>query len=298
MLDEGTELRVLECLLTAVSSSKLRACAAGPAPVRPHVLQHLPGVQVRGEPDDGEGDLTQMLAATFHRLEANDAEAVAPAGRAADALRGMGATPTGRAPPIPTPEEEEDVTTQVSSFVQGFIDRVSSDMNAVAVAAGAAEEDLAEGKRTRTQPETVGVTRSEFDEDVENRPANEETPHRPENDSGAPRPENDPLADAPEARSETRARESDLETDAFLVFRALCKLAKKPGDLQNVAVVRGKALSLELLKLVLDSAGPRFHASARFRSAVSEYLCDAVMSNARRRRRASTRWRAASSSRC
>ena len=280
MLDEGTELRVLECLLTAVSSSKLRVRGRALLRCVRTCYNIFLGSKSEVNQTTARATLTQMLAATFHRLEVNDAEAVAPAVVVADALRGMGATPTGRAPPIPTPEEEEDVTTQVSSFVQGFIDRVSSDMNAVAVAVGAAEEDLAEGKRTRTQPETVGVTRSEFDEDVENRPANEETPHRPENDSGAPRPENDPLADAPEARSETRARESDLETDAFLVFRALCKLAKKPGDLQNVAVVRGKALSLELLKLVLDSAGPRFHASARFRSAVSEYLCDAVMSNA------------------
>ena len=44
-----------------------------------------------------------------------------------------------------------------------------------------------------------------------------------------------------------------LEEDAFLVFRALCKLAKKPGDLTNPAVARGKTLSLELLRILLEN---------------------------------------------
>ena len=63
------------------------------------------------------------------------------------------------------------------------------------------------------------------------------------------------------------------------MFRALCKLAKKPGDLQNVAVVRGRTLSLELLKILLENAGPVFCTSKRFVAAISEYLCDAVVTN-------------------
>jgi brefeldin A-inhibited guanine nucleotide-exchange protein len=82
-------------------------------------------------------------------------------------------------------------------------------------------------------------------------------------------------------KSKAKSKESEaLETDAFLVFRALCKLAKKPGDLQNVAVVRGKTLSLELLKILLENAGPVFCTSPRFIEATKEYLCDAVVTNA------------------
>ena len=64
------------------------------------------------------------------------------------------------------------------------------------------------------------------------------------------------------------------------MFRALWKLAKKPGDLQNLAVVRGKTLSLELLKILLENAGPVFCTSPRFIEATKEYLCDAVVTNA------------------
>ena len=110
---------MLECLLTAVSSSKLRVRGRA-HPVVADVYNIFLGSKSEVNQTTARATLTQMLAATFHRLEANDAEAVAPAVVVADALRGMGATPTGRAPPIPTPEEEEDVTTQVSSFVQGF----------------------------------------------------------------------------------------------------------------------------------------------------------------------------------
>ena len=62
-----------------------------------------------------------------------------------------------------------------------------------------------------------------------------------------------------------------------MVFRALCKLAKKPGDLTNPAVARGKTLSLELLRILLENAGLAFRRSPRLNAAVSEYLCDAVV---------------------
>ena len=71
-----------------------------------------------------------------------------------------------------------------------------------------------------------------------------------------------------------------LENDAFLVFRALCKLAKKSGDLTVPAVLRGKTLSLELLKILLANAGPVFATSRRFVDATKTYLCDAVVTNA------------------
>lgn len=59
-----------------------------------------------------------------------------------------------------------------------------------------------------------------------------------------------------------------LRRDAFLVFRALCKLSMKtplkdaPAD---PIVMRGKILALELLKILLENAGAVFRTSERYK---------------------------------
>jgi brefeldin A-inhibited guanine nucleotide-exchange protein len=45
-------------------------------------------------------------------------------------------------------------------------------------------------------------------------------------------------------------------------------------------VLRGKTLSLELLKILLANAGPVFATSRRFVDATKTYLCDTVVTNA------------------
>jgi brefeldin A-inhibited guanine nucleotide-exchange protein len=57
-----------------------------------------------------------------------------------------------------------------------------------------------------------------------------------------------------------------LRRDAFLVFRALCKLSMKtpPKDAPaDPIVMRGKILALELLKILLENAGAVFRTSER-----------------------------------
>jgi brefeldin A-inhibited guanine nucleotide-exchange protein len=58
-----------------------------------------------------------------------------------------------------------------------------------------------------------------------------------------------------------------LRRDAFLVFRALCKLSMKtpPKDAPaDPIVMRGKILALELLKILLENAGAVFRTSERY----------------------------------
>ena len=57
-----------------------------------------------------------------------------------------------------------------------------------------------------------------------------------------------------------------LRRDAFLVFRALCKLSMKtpPKDaLADPQLMRGKIVALELLKILLENAGDVFRTSER-----------------------------------
>ncbi|KAK1304788.1 Brefeldin A-inhibited guanine nucleotide-exchange protein 2 [Acorus calamus] len=73
-----------------------------------------------------------------------------------------------------------------------------------------------------------------------------------------------------------------LRRDAFLVFRALCKLSMKtpPKDaLADPASMRGKIVALELLKILLENAGAVFRTSERFLGAIKQYLCLSLLKN-------------------
>lgn len=74
-----------------------------------------------------------------------------------------------------------------------------------------------------------------------------------------------------------------LQKDAFLVFRALCKLSMKPlPDGQpdpKSHELRSKVLSLHLLLSILQNAGPVFRSNEMFIMAIKQYLCVALSRN-------------------
>ncbi|KAK7256643.1 hypothetical protein RIF29_30097 [Crotalaria pallida] len=73
-----------------------------------------------------------------------------------------------------------------------------------------------------------------------------------------------------------------LRRDAFLVFRALCKLSMKtpPKDVSaDPQLMRGKIVALELLKILLENAGAVFRTSERFLGAIKQYLCLSLLKN-------------------
>ncbi|EDW27323.1 GL21229 [Drosophila persimilis] len=74
-----------------------------------------------------------------------------------------------------------------------------------------------------------------------------------------------------------------LQKDAFLVFRSLCKLSMKPlPDGQpdpKSHELRSKVLSLHLLLLILQNAGPVFRSNEMFVMAIKQYLCVALSNN-------------------
>ncbi|PHT93569.1 Brefeldin A-inhibited guanine nucleotide-exchange protein 2 [Capsicum annuum] len=73
-----------------------------------------------------------------------------------------------------------------------------------------------------------------------------------------------------------------LRRDAFLVFRALCKLSMKTPPKEAAAdpqLMRGKIVALELLKILLENAGAVFRTSDRFLGAIKQYLCLSLLKN-------------------
>ncbi|WOL09683.1 hypothetical protein Cni_G18436 [Canna indica] len=73
-----------------------------------------------------------------------------------------------------------------------------------------------------------------------------------------------------------------LRRDAFLVFRALCKLSMKTPPKEAVVdptLMKGKIVALELLKILLENAGAVFRTSERFLGAIKQYLCLSLLKN-------------------
>ncbi|EFJ37131.1 hypothetical protein SELMODRAFT_230001 [Selaginella moellendorffii] len=75
---------------------------------------------------------------------------------------------------------------------------------------------------------------------------------------------------------------SQFKRDAFLVFRALCRLSMKKPQQEGTPdplAIRSKVLALELLKLVLENAGTSFCFNPKFLDAIKQYLCLSLMQN-------------------
>jgi brefeldin A-inhibited guanine nucleotide-exchange protein len=75
---------------------------------------------------------------------------------------------------------------------------------------------------------------------------------------------------------------SVLQKDAYLIFRALCKLSAKDlaEDLLPESVgLRSKILSLELLRALVSGSGPAFRSGERFIYALRHYLAPSLLSN-------------------
>lgn len=73
-----------------------------------------------------------------------------------------------------------------------------------------------------------------------------------------------------------------LQKDAYLLFRALCKLsAREEADALTPDSVglRSKLLSLELLRNVISNSGPAFRSGDRFIYALRQYLSPSLLTN-------------------
>ena len=72
--------------------------------------------------------------------------------------------------------------------------------------------------------------------------------------------------------------------DAFLLYRALCKLSMKSiqddkGDLNDPIVLQNKILSLELILHILVYCGPAFRAGEKIIHVSKSYLCVSILGN-------------------
>lgn len=75
---------------------------------------------------------------------------------------------------------------------------------------------------------------------------------------------------------------SKIREDGILLFKNLCKLTMKFSSQRHSddrILLRGKILSLELLKVVMDSTGSIWRVNERFLDAIKQYLCLSLLKN-------------------
>ncbi|PSS31559.1 Brefeldin A-inhibited guanine nucleotide-exchange protein like [Actinidia chinensis var. chinensis] len=75
---------------------------------------------------------------------------------------------------------------------------------------------------------------------------------------------------------------SKIREDGFMLFKNLCKLSMKFSSQEHPddhILLRGKILSLELLKVIMDNAGPIWRTNERFLVAIKQYLCLSLLKN-------------------
>ncbi|KAL5727977.1 Brefeldin A-inhibited guanine nucleotide-exchange protein 2 [Ranunculus cassubicifolius] len=266
--DEGVELMVLKTLLSAVTSISLRIhgdCLL--LIVRTCYDIYLGSKNVVNQ-TTAKASLIQMLVIVFRRMEADCSAAPVQPIVVAELM---------------DPVEKSDVDGSMTQFVQGFITKIMMDFDVVLNPGTPRKANLSghDGAFETTTVETTNPADllDSTDKDMLDAKYWEISMYKTalEGRKGE-------LADGEVDREDDLEIQigNKLRRDAFLVFRALCKLSMKTPPKEALAdpqLMRGKILALELLKILLENAGAIFRTSDRFLGAIKQYLCLSLLKN-------------------
>ncbi|WJX87162.1 Brefeldin A-inhibited guanine nucleotide-exchange protein 2 [Trifolium repens] len=269
--DDGMELLVLKTLLSAVTSISLRIhgdCLL--LIVRTCYDIYLVSKNMVNQ-TTAKASLIQMLVIVFRRMEADSSTVPIQPIVVAELM---------------APVEKSEVDSSMTLFVQGFITKIMQDIDGVLnPVTPSGKVSLLGGHDGAFETTTVETTNptdllDSTDKDMLDAKYWEISMYKTalEGRKGE-------LVDG-----ELVERDDDLEVqignklrrDAFLVFRALCKLSMKTPPKEASAdpqLMKGKIVALELLKILLENAGAVFRTSDRFLGAIKQYLCLSLLKN-------------------
>ncbi|KAL2337445.1 hypothetical protein Fmac_011891 [Flemingia macrophylla] len=269
--DDAMELLVLKTLLSAVTSISLRIHGDSLLLiVRTCYDIYLVSKNVVNQ-ITAKASLIQMLVIVFRRMEADSSTVPVQPIVVADLME---------------PVEKSDEDNSMTQFVQGFITKIMQDIDGVLnPTTPSGRVSLLGGHDGAFETTTVETTNptdllDSTDKDMLDAKYWEISMYKTalEGRKGE-------LVDG-----EVLERDDDLEVqignklrrDAFLVFRALCKLSMKSLPKEAAAdpqLMKGKIVALELLKILLENAGAVFRTSERFLGAIKQYLCLSLLKN-------------------
>ncbi|CAD7702431.1 unnamed protein product [Ostreobium quekettii] len=269
--DDTVELKLLKALLTAVTSTTF--CVHGQGLLLAVRMCYNVYLMSRSQVNQttAKASLTQMLNVVFQRMEANSLNVPIAPIVVSDVL-GL--------PKVATTE-----SASLSNFVQTFVNKAVADTlfapsseDVKLTVAGAFERRAVGGSETA----------SDSDQDHIEWRESESQPGHSRVTSAEQQPVSPVIQAGVEHSAEALfqptgdARSTVLQKDAFLVFRALCKLSIRTSPDSSVldsTAVRGKVLALELIKVLLENSGPVFSSSERFVGAIKQYLCLSLLKN-------------------
>lgn len=254
--DENVELLVIKTLLTAVTSVSLRLhgdCLL--QVVRTCYSIYLCSKNLVNQ-TTAKASLVQMLVIVFGRMEADSSTVPLQPIVVAELME---------------PVEKADADGSMTMFVQGFITKVMQDIDGVFSpntprgGSGARAQDGAFETKTST---VEGTNPSDLldstDKDMLDAKYWEVSMYKT-----ALQGRKEELAEGEGERDDDLEVQigNKLRRDAFLVFRAMCKLSMKTPPKDAAAdpqAMKGKIMALELLKILLENAGAIFRTSERY----------------------------------
>ncbi|KAF2298194.1 hypothetical protein GH714_018494 [Hevea brasiliensis] len=266
--DDAIELSVLKTLLSAVTSISLRIHGDCLLQIVRTCYDIFLGSKNVVNQTTAKASLIQMLVIVFRRMEADSSTVPIQPIVVAELME---------------PVEKSDADGSMTMFVQGFITKIMQDIDGVLnsgtpskVSSGAHD-----GAFETTTVETTNPADllDSTDKDMLDAKYWEISMYKTalEGRKGE-------LTDGEVERDEGLEVQigNKLRRDAFLVFRALCKLSMKTPPKEALAdpqLMRGKIVALELLKILLENAGAVFRTSDRFLGAIKQYLCLSLLKN-------------------
>ncbi|KAI3693295.1 hypothetical protein L6452_33129 [Arctium lappa] len=272
--DEGVELLVLKTILSAVTSTSMRIHGDSLLQiVRTCYDIYLESKNVVNQ-TTAKASLIQMLVIVFRRMEADSSTEPMHPIVVAELM-------------APT-EKEEDGDGTMTMFVQGFISKIMQGVDGVMnpgspvasnVGVSGVHDGAFETKMSTMESTNPADMLDSTDKDMLDAKYWEISMYK-----SALEGRKGELVDGEGERDDDIEVQigNKLRRDAFLVFRALCKLSMKtpPKDvLADPQLMRGKIVALELLKILLENAGSVFRTSERFLGAIKQYLCLSLLKN-------------------
>ncbi|KAG6499169.1 hypothetical protein ZIOFF_038925 [Zingiber officinale] len=272
--EDAIELLVIKTLLSAVTSTALRIHGDSLLQIVRTCYDLYIGSKNAVNQTTAKASLIQMLVIVFRRMEADSSTVPVQPIVVAEMME---------------PSDRSSSATSVDvSIVQGFITKIISDIDVVinqsAPLARTASANKHDGAFVSTTVESTNPADllDSTDKDMLDAKYWEISMYKTalEGRKDELGPEGDGL---PDRDDDTEVQIGNkLRRDAFLVFRALCKLSMKTPPKEAVAdptLMKGKIVALELLKILLENAGAVFRTSERFLGAIKQYLCLSLLKN-------------------
>lgn len=273
--DEGVQLQIIKALLTVVTSQHVEVHEGTVLlAVRTCYNIYLASKNLINQ-TTARATLTQMLNVIFTKMEnAVDIPPVVVDNKVKSSEEKPAEEKLSSLPSETHPPEEQ--TNEVTNDENDKQRKSSADSIAREIVETIIENSLNQISENNVPPDNSVTQNGRVENASEEQSTNDQViPRMPSQESVETHSEND--------NSVTAKFTHVLLKDAFLVFRALCKLSMKPlpdgtPDPKSHEL-RSKILSLHLLLSILQNAGPVFRGNEMFITAIKQYLCVALSKN-------------------